>query len=89
MNTQTPGKDGHRSGSSMARSYASTYVVMLIAMGFLMAGIDNYAHAGGFVGGYLAGRILDPLLVRLDRPIHHRRRGSEAAPMRLTTSAFS
>jgi rhomboid protease GluP len=52
---------GHRSGSSMARSYASTYVVMLIAMGFLMAGIDNYAHAGGFGGGYLAARMLDPL----------------------------
>ena len=52
---------GHRSGSSMARSYASTYVVMLIAMGFLMAGIDNYAHAGGFGGGYLAARLLDPL----------------------------
>lgn len=52
---------GRRSGSSMARSYASSYVVMLIAMGFLMAGIDNYAHAGGFGGGYLAARMLDPL----------------------------
>jgi rhomboid protease GluP len=41
---------GHRSGSSMARSYASTYVLMLVFMGFLMAGIDNYAHAGGFGG---------------------------------------
>jgi rhomboid protease GluP len=26
-----------------------------------MPGIDNYAHAGGFVGGYLAGWLLDPL----------------------------
>jgi rhomboid protease GluP len=52
---------GHRSRSSMARSYASTYIVMLIAMGFLMAGIDNHAHAGGFGGGYLAARMLDPL----------------------------
>jgi rhomboid protease GluP len=26
-----------------------------------MPGIDNYAHAGGFLGGYLAGRLLDPL----------------------------
>jgi hypothetical protein len=26
-----------------------------------MPGIDNYAHAGGFGGGYLAGRLLDPL----------------------------
>jgi len=26
-----------------------------------MPGIDNYAHAGGFLGGYAASRILDPL----------------------------
>ena len=26
-----------------------------------MPGIDNYAHAGGFGGGYLAARLLDPL----------------------------
>jgi rhomboid protease GluP len=30
-------------------------------MGFLISGIDNYAHAGGFGGGYLAARLLDPL----------------------------
>jgi hypothetical protein len=26
-----------------------------------MPGIDNYAHAGGFVGGYLTSVWLDPL----------------------------
>nr|MBA2603973.1 rhomboid family intramembrane serine protease [Acidobacteriota bacterium] len=26
-----------------------------------MPGIDNYAHAGGFAGGYLMGLWLDPL----------------------------
>jgi rhomboid protease GluP len=26
-----------------------------------MPGIDNYAHIGGFAGGYLAGMMLDPL----------------------------
>jgi rhomboid protease GluP len=45
----------------MTRSYASQYIVMLIVMGFLISGIDNYAHAGGFGGGYLAARMLDPL----------------------------
>ena len=34
---------------------------MLGVFGFLMPGIDNYAHAGGFGGGYLAARLLDPL----------------------------
>jgi rhomboid protease GluP len=52
---------GHRSGSTMARSYAMQYVVMLVIMGFVFPGIDNYAHAGGFGGGYLAARFLDPL----------------------------
>jgi rhomboid protease GluP len=53
---------GHRSGSSMASSYATQTALMLVLYGFFMPGIDNYAHAGGFAGGYLAGRILDPLM---------------------------
>lgn len=52
---------GHRSGSTMARSYASSYITMLVIYGFIFPGIDNYAHAGGFGGGYLAARLLDPL----------------------------
>jgi rhomboid protease GluP len=52
---------GHRTGSSMARSQAMTYVLMLGVYGFILPGIDNYAHAGGFAGGYLAARWLDPM----------------------------
>jgi rhomboid protease GluP len=52
---------GHRTGSSMARSHASSYILMLVVYGFLLPGIDNYAHAGGFAGGYLAARYLDPM----------------------------
>jgi rhomboid protease GluP len=52
---------GRRSGSSMTRGFAMNYVLMLVLIGFFMNGIDNYAHAGGFGGGYLAARILDPL----------------------------
>jgi rhomboid protease GluP len=52
---------GHRSGSGMARSYATSYLFSLVFFGFLMPGIDNYAHAGGFGAGYLAGKLLDPL----------------------------
>jgi rhomboid protease GluP len=51
---------GRRGGSGMARGYASRYILMLVIIGFL-PGIDNYAHAGGFAGGYLAARYLDPL----------------------------
>ena len=52
---------GHRSGSSMARSYAMSNVMMFIIMGALIPGIDNYAHFGGFGGGYVVARLLDPL----------------------------
>lgn len=52
---------GHRSGSSMARTFATQNAMMLILIGFLMPAIDNYAHLGGFGTGYLVGRVLDPL----------------------------
>jgi rhomboid protease GluP len=50
-----------RSGSSLVRSAVMGYVMSAAMFGILMPGIDNYAHAGGFLGGYLAGRWLDPL----------------------------
>jgi rhomboid protease GluP len=52
---------GRRGGSSAARSAAMSYVVAMIVFGLIVPGIDNYAHAGGFFGGYLAARWLDPL----------------------------
>ena len=52
---------GHRSGSGMARRFAMQNVLMLLLMGFYFQGIDNYAHIGGFGGGYVMSRILDPL----------------------------
>ena len=52
---------GKRAGSHTARSYATTYVIMLLLYGVFIPGIDNYAHIGGFGGGYFAARMLDPL----------------------------
>ena len=52
---------GRRGGSSHIGREALSYALMLGLFGFLMQGIDNYAHAGGFAGGYLASRLLDPL----------------------------
>jgi rhomboid protease GluP len=31
-------------------------------MGFVIPGIDNWAHIGGFAGGYIGSRFLNPLL---------------------------
>ena len=52
---------GRRTGSGIVQGEATRYVLMLVFYGFLMPGIDNYAHAGGVGGGYLAAMILDPL----------------------------
>jgi rhomboid protease GluP len=52
---------GRRSGSSLIRTEAMGYAVTLFVFGLIMWGVYNYAHAGGFVGGYLAGMWLDPL----------------------------
>jgi rhomboid protease GluP len=52
---------GHRSGSSLVRREAMGYAVMLFLFGLIMPGVDNFAHAGGFAGGYVVARVLDPL----------------------------
>jgi rhomboid protease GluP len=52
---------GRRSGSSAVGSQALSYAMIMGLFGFLMPGIDNYAHAGGFAGGYVMGVLLDPL----------------------------
>ncbi len=52
---------GRRTGSSLISSQAKSIVVMLVILGFVFPGIDNWAHLGGFGGGYLTARFLDPL----------------------------
>jgi rhomboid protease GluP len=52
---------GRRGGSSMVGGQALQYALVLGLFGFIMPGIDNYAHAGGFLGGYVAAIWLDPL----------------------------
>jgi rhomboid protease GluP len=53
---------GRRTGSRAIREQIIGYAVSLAVMGLLLRGIvDNQAHIGGFVGGYLTARFLDPL----------------------------
>jgi rhomboid protease GluP len=40
-------------GTAVFRQYGQWAVLMFI-FGFFMAGVNNWGHAGGFVGGYLA-----------------------------------
>ncbi len=52
---------GRMSGSSLIRGQATQYALILFLFGFIMPGVDNYAHAGGFAGGYAASALLNPL----------------------------
>jgi rhomboid protease GluP len=51
---------GRRTGSSAVGRQAWYYAVFMIVFGFLLPGIDNWAHLGGFAGGYLGGILVDP-----------------------------
>ncbi len=52
---------GRRSGQSAMHRQVWTWAVVMFIFGLVMPGVDNWAHAGGFVGGYAAARWLDPL----------------------------
>jgi hypothetical protein len=43
------------------RSQAISWAVPIFLFGFFMGGVDNAAHLGGFAGGYVASKWLDPL----------------------------
>ncbi|MBI4161428.1 MAG: rhomboid family intramembrane serine protease [Acidobacteria bacterium] len=51
---------GRNVGGRALGAQAWTYAVILFVFGFVMPGVDNYAHAGGFLGGYAAARWLNP-----------------------------
>jgi membrane associated rhomboid family serine protease len=52
---------GRRTGSSVVGDQAKSWAVTLFIFGFLLRGVDNWAHLGGFVGGYATAKFLDPL----------------------------
>jgi rhomboid protease GluP len=52
---------GHRTGSSGITEQARFWVFSFLLMGFMIRGIDNWAHIGGLLGGYACSKFLDPL----------------------------
>ena len=52
---------GRRGGSSMISQQAKSFALTMLIFGFVLPGVDNWAHLGGLAGGYLAARVLDPL----------------------------
>jgi rhomboid protease GluP len=53
---------GKRGASSMVGRQAWSFAIILFIFGLMFPGVDNYAHAGGFVGGYAMAKWLDPML---------------------------
>ena len=51
---------GHRTGAYSTSRFAWSYAMYMIVFGFIMPRVDNWAHIGGFVGGYLAALMLRP-----------------------------
>ena len=52
---------GRRGGSSHVTQQAKSLAIVLLIFGFVMPGVDNWAHLGGLGGGYLTAKLLDPL----------------------------
>jgi len=52
---------GRRSGSTYVHQQAMRYAVVLFVFGLIMPGVDNYAHLGGFLGGYATSALFNPL----------------------------
>ena len=48
----------HSIGMRMLRSQLIYWLAYIAVLGILMPGIDNYAHIGGFVAGFLLGKVM-------------------------------
>lgn len=52
---------GQRSGNRLISSQMVQFLVIMLVFGLVVPGIDNWAHAGGFLGGYGLARLMNPL----------------------------
>jgi len=52
---------GRKSGSSLIHGQAKQWALILFIFGLVMPGVDNFAHAGGFLGGYVTSAFFNPL----------------------------
>jgi rhomboid protease GluP len=57
-----------RGGSSALGQQVWSWAIALFVFGLVFPGVDNWAHLGGFAGGWLLSSLFDPL--RPERPAH-------------------
>jgi rhomboid protease GluP len=48
-------------GNAAINQQVINWAVILFVFGLLMPQVDNWAHLGGFLGGYVMGRFFDPM----------------------------
>ena len=49
---------GRKRGSSVITQQLRGYVIMIGILGFVMPGVNNWAHGGGFVGGWIIAHLM-------------------------------
>jgi rhomboid protease GluP len=59
---------GRRRGSRMLSSQVWQWAVVLFIMGFVLPSVNNWAHGGGFAGGWVASTFLRPADERRESP---------------------
>ncbi|HKH43949.1 MAG TPA: rhomboid family intramembrane serine protease [Thermoanaerobaculia bacterium] len=59
---------GRATGSRMLSKQVWSWTIGGIIFGFIFPMVDNWAHLGGFAGGYIAAQLLDPR--KPERPVH-------------------
>lgn len=52
---------GQRTGNRMVSGQMVQFLMIMLVFGLVVPGIDNWAHLGGFAGGYFAARVMNPL----------------------------
>lgn len=72
-------------GVAVMRQYGH-WALILFILGFLMPGVNNLAHAGGFAGGYLAGALLGSRERKPEKPLDD---VAAAAVIGLTVLSFA
>ncbi len=71
-------------GMEMYRQFGQIAIFLLI-FGLVFAGVDNFAHAGGFAGGYLSAMVLKYRERATETPLHNK---VAMALLSLTVLAF-
>ncbi len=71
-------------GLAVFRQYGQ-WALLIFIFGFFMAGVNNWGHAGGFVGGYLVAAVLGSVERRAERGLD---RVAALAAIAITAVAF-